>query len=50
VSGQGAVFTLTFLAKAEGEAGIAVSRARLRDTKDQDVSASGTPAVVDIKK
>jgi general secretion pathway protein D len=49
VSGEGTVFTLTFMAKGEGEAGIAVSRARLKNAANQDVSVSGTPAVVEVK-
>jgi general secretion pathway protein D len=50
VSGQGPVLTLTFTAKAEGQAGIAISRARLKDAGDRDISVSGTPAVVEINK
>ncbi|MFB3815487.1 MAG: cohesin domain-containing protein [Terriglobales bacterium] len=50
VSGQGPVLTLTFMAKASGQATISVTRAGLRDANNQNVSASGTQAVVEIKQ
>jgi general secretion pathway protein D len=49
VSGQGPVFTLTFMAKDAGQATVAVTRAGLRDAANQSMAASGTQAVVNIK-
>jgi general secretion pathway protein D len=49
-SGQGVVFALTFMAKAEGESNLSIIRAGLRDAKEQGVSASGSPSTVEIKK
>jgi general secretion pathway protein D len=48
VSGQGAVFTLTFMAKDSGQASVSIARASLRDAANQPISVSGTPAVVNI--
>ena len=49
VSGQGSVFTLTFMAKAPGQATIAITRAGLKDANNQSVPANGTQQVVDIR-
>lgn len=49
VSGQGTVFTLTFLAKENGTARVAIGRAGLKDAANVDISASGSQAVVNIK-
>jgi general secretion pathway protein D len=49
VSGQGTVFTLTFLAKAAGEGQVAISRAGLKDGNMQPISASGTSATIVVK-
>jgi len=49
VSGDGSVFTLTFMAKAEGQAAVAITRAGLRDANNQSVNATGTQGVVEIK-
>jgi general secretion pathway protein D len=48
VSGQGSVFTLTFMAKDGGEATVSITRAGLRDAGNQAIPATGTPAVVKI--
>jgi general secretion pathway protein D len=50
VSGQGSVFTLTFLAKDSGQATVAVTRAGLRDVNNQPIAAAGTQAAVSIKE
>ena len=49
VSGSGTVFTLTFLAKAPGTAGIAVTRPALRNSAQQMVPATPTTATVTVK-
>jgi hypothetical protein len=49
-SGQGAVFAITFMAKAEGEATLSIIRAGVRDAREQGVPASGAPATVEIRK
>ncbi len=48
-SGSGSILTLTFRAKAAGQAGLSVTRAGLRDANNQAISASGTQAVVIVK-
>jgi general secretion pathway protein D len=48
-SGQGALVTLTFMAKAEGQASLSILRAGLRNPNAQPIPSSGTPAVIDIK-
>lgn len=50
VSGQGTVFSITFSAKAEGRGTLSIVRAGLRDAKEQNVAASGTPAYITIGK
>lgn len=47
-SGQGPVFTLTFMAKSPGESTVAITRAGVRDGNMQNVPASGTQAVVNV--
>lgn len=49
VSGDGSVFTLTFMAKAPGQSTITVSRSQLRDPAMQPMQASGSQAVVNVK-
>jgi general secretion pathway protein D len=49
-SGQGVVFILTFMAKAEGQATLSIVRAGLRDARQQGVPASGSPSTVEIRK
>ena len=49
VSGNGTVFTLTFLAKNPGECTLGVNRAVLRDPNMQATNASGSQAVVSVK-
>jgi len=48
-SGQGTLLTLTFMAKAEGQATLSILRAGLRNPNAQPIPSSGTPALVDIK-
>jgi general secretion pathway protein D len=49
VSGDGPVFTLTFMAKAPGQSNLTISRAQLRDPAMQAMPASGSQAVVNVK-
>jgi len=49
-SGQGIVYSLTFMAKAEGQATLSIVRAGLRDVMDRSVPASGSPTSVEIRK
>ena len=49
VSGQGPVFTLTFVAKAPGQTTIAITRAGLKDSNNQSVPANGTQQTVDVR-
>jgi general secretion pathway protein D len=49
VSGDGQVFTLTFMAKAPGQSNLTISRAQLRDPANQAMPASGSQAVVTVK-
>ncbi|HEX8992455.1 MAG TPA: cohesin domain-containing protein, partial [Anaerolineales bacterium] len=49
VSGQGHVFTLTFMAKAAGEGQLAISRAGVKDSNMQAIPAAGTTASVVVK-
>jgi len=44
------VYSLTFMAKAEGTATLSIIRAGVRDAMDRSVPASGTPASVEIRK
>jgi general secretion pathway protein D len=49
VSGDGVVFTLTFMAKAVGQSTINVSRATVRDPNNQALPINGSQAVVTIR-
>ncbi len=49
VSGDGTVFTLTFVAKTPGHATIAVNRSYLRDPSLAPMQATGSQAVVTIR-
>jgi general secretion pathway protein D len=48
-SGQGTVFTLTFLAKAPGNSPVAVTRAGIKDAVMQNVAVTGTKADISVK-
>jgi general secretion pathway protein D len=48
ISGNGTVFTLTFLAKSPGQCILSVNRAVLRDPTMQATTASGSQAVVSV--
>jgi general secretion pathway protein D len=49
ISGQGSVFTLTFMAKSAGESSLVITKAGVRDAGMQAVNVSGTQAHVNIK-
>lgn len=49
VSGQGPVFTLTFMAKAAGQATVSVSRAGARDPAMQPIPVAGGQAMITVK-
>jgi general secretion pathway protein D len=49
VAGQGPVFTLTFMAKAPGQATISVSRAGARDPAMQPIPVAGGQAMITVK-
>lgn len=49
VSGQGAVFTLTFMAKAPGQSTLSITRAMARDPNMQPVQMSTGQAMVTVK-
>jgi general secretion pathway protein D len=49
VSGQGPVFTLTFMAKAPGQATISISRAGARDPSMQAIPVAGGQAMITVK-
>ncbi len=49
VSGNGTVFTLTFLAKSPGQCTLSVNRAVLRDPTMAATNATGSQAVVSVK-
>ncbi len=48
VSGTGSVFTLTFQAKAAGQATLSINRAQLKNAAMQTLPASGSQAVVTV--
>ncbi|MFB3917340.1 MAG: cohesin domain-containing protein [Terriglobales bacterium] len=48
-SGEGSVFTLTFMAKSPGESTVAITRAGVRDANMRTVPASGMQAVVNVR-
>jgi general secretion pathway protein D len=49
VSGDGPVFTLTFMAKAAGQSTLTINRAQLKDPAMQQIQASGSQAVINVK-
>jgi len=49
VSGQGAVVTLTFLAKAAGQSALTITRGGARDPAMQPIAMSGAQAAVTIQ-
>ncbi len=49
VSGEGAVFTLTFLAKAAGQSTLSITRALARDPNMQALPATGGQAMITVK-
>jgi general secretion pathway protein D len=49
ISGQGPVFSLTFMAKAPGQATISVSRAGARDPSMQAIPVAGGQAMITVK-
>ncbi len=48
VSGDGAVFTITFQAKAPGQATLSVNRAGVKNAAMQNIPASGSQAIVTV--
>jgi len=48
ISGDGAVFTLTFQAKAPGQATLSINRAMVKNASMQNVPASGSQAIVTV--
>jgi general secretion pathway protein D len=48
VSGDGAVFTLTFQARAPGQATLSINRAAVKNASMQNVPASGSQAIVTV--
>lgn len=49
ISGDGAVFTLTFLAKAKGQSGLSISRPGARDAKMMPVTVTASGATVTVQ-
>jgi general secretion pathway protein D len=49
VSGDGPVYTLTFLAKSSGQSTLTMTRAALRDAQNQPIPVSASPATVIIR-
>jgi general secretion pathway protein D len=49
VSGQGSVFTLTFMAKAPGQSTLSITRAGARDPAMQPVQVTAGQAMVAVK-
>ncbi|MGA9568284.1 MAG: cohesin domain-containing protein [Candidatus Korobacteraceae bacterium] len=48
ISGDGQVFTLTFQAKAPGQATLSINRAMLKNASMQNIPASGSQAIITI--
>jgi len=48
ISGDGAVFTLTFQARAPGQATLSINRAMVKNASMQSVPASGSQAIVTV--
>ena len=49
ISGDGAVFTLTFLAKAKGQSALSISRPGARDSKMAPVTLTTAAATVSVQ-
>ena len=49
ISGQGAVVTLTFLAKASGQSALTISKGGARDPAMQAIAVAGTVATVTVQ-
>jgi general secretion pathway protein D len=49
VSGEGAVFTLTFLAKTAGQSALIISRPGARDANMQMLQVTAAPATVTVR-
>ncbi|HSB75098.1 MAG TPA: cohesin domain-containing protein, partial [Terriglobales bacterium] len=49
ISGEGQVFTITFLAKGSGTSTLSIARDGLRDASMQPIQASGTQATVTVQ-
>ena len=49
VSGSGTVCTLTFRAKALGDAAVSITRPVVRDSRQQPIPATGSQSVVHIR-
>ena len=49
VSGQGDIFTITFMAKAAGQSTLSVTRGGLRDGAMQPIEVAGTRATISIR-
>ncbi len=49
VTGSGSICTLTFQAKAAGDASVAITRPVVRDSKQQPLPATGSQGVIHIK-
>lgn len=49
VSGEGTLFTVTFLAKAPGKALFSVDRLNLRNAAGQRLKVVATPLAVEVK-
>jgi general secretion pathway protein D len=48
ISGNGSVFTLTFQAKAPGQATLSINRATLKNSSMQTLPANGSQAIVTV--
>ena len=48
VSGEGQVFTLTFMAKAPGSSQLSIHQAGLRDASQQKIAATGSQAMITV--
>ncbi|MGE0406897.1 MAG: cohesin domain-containing protein, partial [Candidatus Korobacteraceae bacterium] len=49
ITGQGSVFTLTFVAKSSGQTTVSITRAGARDAAMQAIVATGSQAMVTVK-
>ena len=48
ISGEGQVFTLTFMAKAQGSSQLSIHQAVLRDAAQQKIAATGSQAMITV--